>query len=244
MAPDIYRPDKSWIVLTILKALALCLLLGIIFYDKWYACLLLTPCGIMMWHEEKRKYLYTIKKRIKEDFIDFVYYVSSCLEAGYSLEGAFVQGIRQYEESPGESVILDRLKIIANGMTYTCSLEQQLIDFGKDCGIKEIRDLGEAIALSKRYGGNIIRVIKSAEGEYRDKCLVEKEIATLIAAKRLEGKIMLLSPIMIILYMRFINKAYMEILYYSLPGRLVMTFGVFVIAVSALWINKIVRIEV
>lgn len=244
MEHSLYHPKKRWIVFTALKAAALCMILGYVFYNKLYACILMSPCGVIMWMEEKRTYILSTKKRIREEFVDFIYYVSTCLEAGYSLEGAFVQGLNQYEAAPGTGVISEGLKRIANGLELNYSLEQMLLEFGEQCEVKEIRDFGELIQLSKRFGGNIISVIKATEENYREKSMVEKEIETLIAAKRLEGKIMLLSPIMIILYMRLVNRSYMDILYYSLPGKIVMTMGVVIILTATLWINKIVRIEV
>lgn len=73
--------------------------------------------------------------------------------------------------------------------------------------------------------------------------MLETEIDTLVAAKRLEGHIMLAVPFFILVYLRVLNPDYVQPLY-TAGGSIVMTICMVVISVAAVWIEKIVRIEV
>ena len=70
------------------------------------------------------------------------------------------------------------------------------------------------------------------------------EIDTVIAAKRMEGTIMIAVPFGIMLMLRLINPSYIEVIYQTIAGRIWMTVCLVVIFLCKLWIEKIVRIEV
>ena len=87
-------------------------------------------------------------------------------------------------------------------------------------------------------------LIRQTAGNISQKQLVELEIMTTIAAKNLEGKIMLIMPMAIMFYMKLTNQEYIEILYEQLFGRIVMSICMIVLAFMWIWIGKITRIEV
>ena len=100
------------------------------------------------------------------------------------------------------------------------------------------------MATAKKYGGNINTLINKTKKKLNHKLMVEKEIETMIAAKKLEGHIMLLMPFGIVFYMRVTNGDYIDLLYENTMGVVVVTVALLVVLVCGLLINKITRIEV
>ena len=77
-----------------------------------------------------------------------------------------------------------------------------------------------------------------------DKITIEREIKTLTAQKRFEGKIISLMPIIIILFLNIVSPAYVAGLYTTLTGRIVMTAALVGIVYAYQMIAKLTRIEV
>ena len=67
--------------------------------------------------------------------------------------------------------------------------------------------------------------------------LVELEIQTVLAAKKLEGRIMLFVPFGIVLFLRMTNASYMQVLYTTATGRLWTGVSLAGIGLCAWWIE-------
>ena len=123
-------------------------------------------------------------------------------------------------------------------------LEELLLEFGRRSGVPEIMEFAGLVETAKVYGGNIPQLIRQMTDNFAQTEQLEAEIQTVIAAKRLEGRIMLVVPFAILLYFRILNPSYMQVLYHTIAGRCCMTICMLIIAACAGWIDKIVRIEV
>jgi tight adherence protein B len=77
-----------------------------------------------------------------------------------------------------------------------------------------------------------------------DKIGSEKEIKTLTSQKRFERKIISAMPIVVILFLNLVSPGYIEILYTSLEGRLIMTAALGAIGYAYFLTMKLTKIEV
>ena len=118
------------------------------------------------------------------------------------------------------------------------------MDLATRSGVDDIKDFAKLISTTKIYGGNMVAVIRQTVTNLSEKYMVEEEIETVISAKKLEGKIMLLMPFLIVLYMKLTNKEYMNVIYESTLGNVLMTTGLIIVLAAGLAIDKIVKIEV
>ncbi len=245
MEYKLYIPDIKWKILCGFKILIIVGILSYIFFDSLLGFLLVTPMIPIFWFREKKDFVEKRRFKVKENFKDFIALLSGNLGAGYSLENSFSYAYEEYQKAyKNESVIKDELVNIINGIRCNKRLEDMLMEFGARCGIKEIEDFAELIVTAKIYGGNIIKLIKQTTANYKENCMTEMEIQTMISAKKLESKIMILAPLIIVLYMRLTNGNYMMVLYETLWGRVVMTICMWVVIIAGLLINKIMKIEV
>ena len=89
-----------------------------------------------------------------------------------------------------KGMILAELHLLLAGLNMNIPLETLLKDFGSRSGNEDIRDFANVVQAAKRSGGNLIHIIQKTVQCMEDKLAVEEEIATMLAARRLEERIM------------------------------------------------------
>lgn len=227
---------------TVIPGLGLGFAASWLFYNSWFGMLVSVPVIPIMWSRNKQERIRINRKHIKEEFREMMVMVSGNLNAGYSLENSFLQVSKT---NPAEWKFMDReLERIENGLSYSKRIETLLLDMGKRWEVTEIVNFARLIEVAKQYGGNIPMLIRQMTTNFADVQEAEMEIQTVIAAKRMEGTIMLLVPFGILLMLRLINPTYIQVIYESIAGRIWMTICLTVIILCRFWIEKIVRIEV
>ena len=174
----------------------------------------------------------------------------------YSLSASFASGRHMRE---GLSEAYDNLRLMYDDNTpmirelsrmlyqmkeSRASEEEILRDFAGRSGSSDIQNFIDVYFICRATGADVQKVILKASELLMDKISVEKEIKTLTAQKRFEGKIISLMPVVIILFLNVASPGYMEGLYTTLAGRVVMTVALFVIGYSYSMINKLTKIEV
>ncbi len=239
---NMYKPDTSWVVIEIIKITALALGIGFVFYDTFLGAFVTAPAWMYIWRRDLWRHVKNCKKKLREEFKECMLQVSGNLNAGYSLENAFVQVVK--EKSITESIyMIPELKRICIGLSCNRRIDDMLMEFGERSQVEEIKEVANLIVMAKAHGGNIIQLIRQTAANLSERQSVELEINTLVAAKKLEGNIMVVMPFFIVVFMRMINPAYMMILYKTVFGRLIMTICLLLVLIAWLVINKIMKIS-
>ncbi|MBR1816130.1 MAG: hypothetical protein IJ763_05455 [Lachnospiraceae bacterium] len=240
-----YKPTKKWVISEVVKICALSLGTGYIFFESLIWSLVVLPFGIIVWKKDIESYIAKRKKMLTKEFREMIVVLSGNLNAGYSLERAFAVTYGDMRKSGEEyQYILSELKVIINGIECNRRAEDMLLDLGTRSDVRDILDFARLIVSTKIYGGNIVSIIRQTAGNIAEKHMVEEEINTIIASKKLEGRIMLMMPFLIIIYMKLTNSGYMDIMYRTALGNIVMCISLIFIILSGFLINKIVKIEV
>jgi tight adherence protein B len=235
---------KDWLELLgriSLKAVLICYL----FYDSVKAVLLIVPFAWLDYKSMKEDKTEQQKRRLTNQFKAMIESLVTSLNAGYSLEHAFGDAKRDlllvYEP---QEIIFSELDMILEGLKVNVTLEDLLKDFGRRSGVEDIRNFANVVAAAKKSGGNLIRIIEKTVHSISDKLAVEEEIKTMIAAKRLEERIMMIMPYGIILYLRLTNGDFLEVLYHNVLGGALMTLFLIVIHLADMWAKKVMEIRV
>ena len=239
-----YKPGKSWCIKELIKVVAVCALVAILLYDKVVVAPLLFPLGIFIWRNDRRAYKKRAQDRLRQEFKELIILISGSLNAGYSLEQAIKKAYMDVSREKEFYLIPKELALIINGLNLNKDLDQLLVDMGDRCQEERIKEFARLVSTAKAFGGNINTLIDKTKKNLNDKLMVEREIDTLVAAKRLEGYIMLIMPFAIIVYMRMTNGEYISLLYQTLAGNVVVTFSLIMVCVCGLIIKKIMEIEV
>jgi tight adherence protein B len=118
-----------------------------------------------------------------------------------------------------------------------------LKDFAVGSGSEDILNFFNAYLTAKESGGDIEKLINSSCKTLIDKIEIDNEIQTITAKKKFEGRILTVVPIIIIILMRASGSGYMDVLYESLAGRIVMTLALCILCLSFYLSSKIADIK-
>ena len=130
------------------------------------------------------------------------------------------------------------------GIEMNEPLEKLLADFGARSGCEDIESFAEVFSFAKRSGGDFVKIIRTTVQKLVGKIEVEREIATVLAGKKLEGRVMSAMPITILAYMTFSSGDFLDVLYGNTAGILIMSAALAVYAVAMGLSGHILDIQV
>ena len=164
------------------------------------------------------------RKTLQYHFRDFLSSLHTSLAAGYSMENGVRSAAGDIQKLYGEKDVLTvELKDILRQMSYQRPVEQLFRELGERSGVEDIRNFGEILMIAKRTGGNMDQVLEATWRNLCEKIDTAKEIDALVAAKRYEQQLMSLMPAGIILYLKVGFNGFLDPMYGSAAGVLIMT---------------------
>jgi len=189
---------------------------------------------------EKRKNLLLVQ------FRDFLYSLSASFASGRQMRDGLYEAKENLrliydENSPLIMEISEMLIKIDESRT---SEEEVLRDFARRSQLDDIQSFFDTYFMCRETGGDMNKVISKTSSILIEKIGIEKEIKTLTSQKSFEGKIISAMPVVVILFLNFASPAYIEVLYTSFTGKVVMTIAMIGIAYSYYLTRKLTKIEV
>lgn len=216
-----------------------------VFYRSVWAFLLFLP-GLYFFYQYKRKQLLKKQKeKISLEFREMMQTVITGLQAGYSIENAFIRSYQEMVMLYGDqSGITKELFYITKALRNNQNLETLLVDLANRTHNEDIQDFSEVFVIAKRSGGDMIGILKNTVNIISDKMEVKREILTLISAKQFEQSIMNVIPFLIILYVDMTSPGFFDGLYHNPVGVIIMTILLGVYLFAYLLAKKIIDIRV
>ena len=208
----------------LMEGMVLIGLLAYFFYRSVLAFLCLSPI-LFFYQKYKKKRM--VKRRMEElekEFREVLLSVTSSLQAGYSVENAFLESYRDISGLFGTSCDMAKeLLIMKKGMENGMGMEQLLHNLGSRCPEGEIKEFVEVFSVAMKSGGRIGEVIKRTVDLIREKAEIKEELETLVHAKQMENRIMCMVPFFILLYINLTSPGYFDVLYHNVVGVVIMT---------------------
>lgn len=171
--------------------------------------------------------------------------VGGYISAGYSVENAFGAAAGQLEGLYGKDAdITIEFVIIRNGVSINRPVNELLSDFAERSGTEEIRSFAEVFSIAGKNGGSLTDIIERTTCVIREKMEVAEEIGNITASKRFEQKIMLLIPFFLIVYLDISNPGFLDPLYRTAAGRVIMSACLLLMAASWFVSAKILDINI
>lgn len=237
------RNKKEWLILVI-KWLFISISLGILFYKSFFGILLIMPFGIIYERIDTHKKIDERKKVLLAQFIEFLQIIISSLKAGISLERSIESSKeRLFQIYTEDSYIIKEVSNMKRGLRMNINIEELICDFGERSGIEEIKQFAEVCKISKRTGGNIVKIMEHTISCIVSRAEVEREISTMIAGKRLESRLLSIILPLIILYINISLPDLINKLYINFSGNLMMTGILIGYGICILWLDKITNIR-
>ncbi len=192
--------------------------------------------------EKKKK---DMDLQLRSEFKEAIYSLSSSLGSGTSVERAF---IKSYEDLKliydDNSYILPYWESIVKKISINIPLERCLEEFAKEVDLEEIKNFASIFSIGKNKGGNLLEIIRNAVATIGEKIDLNNELDILIASKKYEQKILSFIIPAMILFFDIFSPSFLQPLYISLSGRVVMLIAMLGYLMSIKIGEKIVDIRV
>lgn len=220
--------------------------LGLVFYSNIIIAVVMSFGGLIY---PKYKSADLRKKRQIElglQFKDALYSISSSLSVGKSLESAFAAALNDLQilYCDDTAYIIKELKHICQKLQLNLAIEDSLLDFANRSGLEDIKNFAAVVQICKRTGGNLVQVIKNTSNIISEKIEISQDIDLLLTKQKYEQKILNMMPVVFIGLLKFGGSGYMDSLYSSVRGYLLMTLALAIISISVVISRKIFEIRV
>ena len=241
-----YKMKPQELVLALIAVMGICFAIGLVFYENIIISALLSFAGILYIPMRRKELLRKRKDILRLQFKDALYFLSVALSAGKSLETAVsdaydsLRGMYPEENSD----IMTELNIIRQRILMNEPVEKCFLDLARRSDIEEIKSFADVIMIAKRSGANLVEVMRITSATISEKIEIQQEIATLIAGKKLEYKVLCFMPFVLVFFLKSSSPGFLDPLIHTPIGNLVMTAALLMIACGMLLGRKIMHIEV
>ena len=216
-----------------------------LFYRSIWILTLLLPCIAVCRRISRKDAEKRSRALLNLQFKDMLDSLAASLRAGYSIENALKECLREMTAVHGEdSPICNELVLMVNQVSIGLSVESIFHQFAARSHVEDIDTFASVFSIAKRSGGDMVEIINRTAQDIGAKLDTKSEIGVLISSRKLEMKIMMLIPAAIILYIDITSSGLLDPLYGNLKGTVIMTACLAVYGAAVLLGRKLTDIEV
>ncbi len=100
-----------------------------------------------------------------------------------------------------------------------------------------------SVAIQARSGGNLADLMDRLAVVIRDRLRVGRRVRVLTAQTQLSKRVLVVLPVLVFLILNVINPDYMEPLYTTVPGKIMLGMGIFALVMGAWMMDRICNLE-
>ncbi|WP_214628517.1 type II secretion system F family protein [Paenibacillus agaridevorans] len=239
-----YEMNRREVVTSVLGGSAMLFVALYLFYHSVLLSLIGALAGAAAPRWRRGFLLRRRRERLKMQFKELLFSLTSSLAAGRSAENAFRAAWEDlsllYTEPNAD--ILRELRVIGHLLDQSIPLDEAVRDFARRAGIDEITMFGDTLNACKRSGGDLLEVMRRTSSMIGEKMSVDGEIAVLLAQKRFEARIMMAVPFVFLGFLGWAAPDYMAPLYSGF-GYVLLTIALLLLGGCFWLIHRIMSIE-
>lgn len=216
-----------------------------LFYGTWICAILFSPYlirYIKSWEKQ------TIKKRqqtFRLQFKEAIQALSAGLNVGYSVENALREACKELKGMyRKDEMILREFTYMIRQLQMNVTAENALQELAARTQDEDVQTFVTVFNLAKRSGGDTLEIIRGAVRQIGEKIDVEREVQTVLSAKKMEFHIMTAIPFAMIVYLRISFPELLKVLYGNPAGIAIMSVCLVIYLVAYETGKRIVEIEV
>jgi tight adherence protein B len=190
-------------------------------------------------------YIWLLRSRRKrqnamiEQLADTLSVLASSLRAGYS----FLQALDTVSKEIGEPSATEFQRVVAE-IRLGRPVEDALIAMAIRVGSDDLKWAVIAINVQRQVGGNLAEVLDIVANTVRERAYVRRQVQVLSAEGRLSVAILAALPPLILLYIAIVNPEYIEPLFNTTPGLILLAGGTVLMALGVFVMSRLVKIDV
>lgn len=217
-----------------------------LFYGYWWVGVLAVPLSYFAPRFCKNWLIQKRKQHLISQFNEMLYALSGSMQAGKSIEMAFLSIYKDLEllYPEPQTEIMRELRCFAANLNAGIPLDIILKDFAERSHEEDIESFVDVYVTTKQMGGNLVEVIRSTSQTISDKVAVHNDIQVAVSSAKYEHKVLMFVPVGVILMIRAISPGYLDSLYGQPAGIVLSTVSLLMIGVAWIVGNKITDIKV
>jgi len=174
-----------------------------------------------------------------DQLVDAVTLVSNSLKSGYS----FLQGMEAVTREMLPP-IAQEFGIALQEMYVGARAEDALTNLTQRVRSDDLDLLVTSMIIQRTVGGNLAEILDNIAYTIRERLRIQRDVRTLTAQERMSGYIIGALPIVLIAVIAIMNRSYVDMLFGTTPGHIMLGAAV-VLEVIGFWlIRRIIAIEV
>ena len=231
-------PAQQIVVLTAVGSLLALLLINVVTGSLLVSVVIAAVIPLAVRNLLKRA-LAKQRKLFSEQLPDNLQVLASALRAGHSFIGALSVVVNDAPE-PARS---EFQRVVADEQLGV-PIDQALDVVVQRMDSRELEQVALVAGLQRETGGNTAEVLDRVTDTIRERFELRRTVQTLTAQGRMSRWVLTFLPLFLLLVITLINPGYMNIMYHTTGGRMVLVFAGISVASGSLVIKKIVNIKV
>ena len=232
------RPNE-WVLLQFSLFVTTACVLLVLLPSAVVAVLLAAVLGVLGPRLFLRRKVNRRQQAFLDGLPDSLQLMAGGLSSGYSLPQALDTVVRE-----GAEPLASELGRALSEARIGVPIEDALDTVGDRMDCEDFRWVVMAIRVQREVGGNLAGVLTTVAATMRERARIRRQVRTLSAEGRLSAYILIGLPVLLGLYEYAFRGDYFRPMYTTTPG-IVMLLGTAVsMTVGALWMNKLVKVEV
>ena len=186
------------------------------------------------------------KKEISLQFRDMLHSLSASFHTSRQMQDALQESLHTLALLYGEESILgNEVRYVLRRMEESKDTEEDiLLTFSLRCDDPDIESFVDVYLICRKTGGNLGKVVSKTAEVLVDKLDIQREIRKLTAQKRYESVIITAIPLLMLFFLQLTSPEYLQVLYDTAIGRILMSAALLATVFSYLWSLRITDIEV
>lgn len=235
----IERDPAEWVLAGTGLSLVLAIVLAVLIGNVLIALVLGALAG---WLGMKYCLNFLIQRRrarFADQLPDMLQFVAGSLRSGFSLG----QGLDAAVREDTQPVAGEFARALAESRIGV-DLEDALDQVADRMESSDLRWTVIAIRIQRETGGNLAEVLGNTVETMRERAMLKRHVRALSAEGRLSAYILVSLPIFIGGWIFLTRRSYLRPMYTSSVGIIMLTIAVLMVAGGALWMRKLVKVEV
>jgi tight adherence protein B len=190
------------------------------------------------WYFDKLLHQKELEK-FDDQMVDITYAMKNSLKAGMTLQQSMQLIATEFRDPASE-----QFKIGLREIQIGANVEEALAHVEERMPNADLKIIVNAVEILRQTGGNMIDTFEQVTETLKNRKRVEGKIKTLTAQGRMQAIILCAMPFVMMLMLYFMNREYVEPLFTTALGIVMLTVICLLVATGWIIINKIITIEV
>lgn len=221
-----------WVVASVLLLIVGWLLAGLVGLLVVLVLCIIVPVAALQGFVEHRSKLFA------GQLPDVLKLTSSSLRAGFSL----LQGLDSVAKQMREPSRAELQRVLAEARLGR-PLEDALEASAERIGNRDFTESVIAVRIQQESGGNLAQLFDTLADTMVQRVRMRREVRTLTAEGRLSAYILGIMPVALGLFIFFVNRSYMMVLFHTYGGKVMLVGGMVLEVVGFYWMYRTVKID-